>query len=52
MGMFNNAGEYHDACGGYLEYRGVFSIVGDITSTVGGVILSTVGDTQYRRGIS
>ena len=35
--------------GGYLEYRGVFSTVGDIMSTVG-VILSTVGDVQYRGG--
>ena len=52
--------------GGYLEYRGgcsvswgdilstvgdILSTVGDIMSTTGGrVILSTVGDTQYRGG--
>ena len=33
---------YHDKCGGYLEYRGVFSNVGDIMSTMEGV--------QYRGG--
>ena len=60
-------GGYHEYCGGDLEYRGVFSTVGDIMgteyleycgvfSTVGdimstmGVILSTVGDTQYHGG--
>ena len=36
-------GGYHDACGGYLEYRGGCSVPWrDIMSTVG-VILSTVG---------
>ena len=36
---------YHDACGGYLEYRmGMFSTVGDILSTVG--VFSTVGGYQ------
>ena len=35
--------------GGYLEYHGVFSTMGDIMSIVG-VILSTVGDVQYRGG--
>ena len=36
--------------GGYLEYRGGCSVPwGDIMSTVG-VILSTVGDVQYRGG--
>ena len=36
--------------GGYLEYRGGCSVQwGDIMSTVG-VILSTVGDVQYRGG--
>ena len=34
---------------GYLEYRGVFSTVGDIISSVG-VILNTVLDTQYHWG--
>ena len=34
---------------GYLEYRGVFSTMGDIVSMVG-VILSTVGDVQYHGG--
>ena len=35
---------------GYLEYRGGCSVPwGDIMSTVG-VILSTVGDVQYRGG--
>ena len=52
--------------GGYLEYRGVFSAVGDIMinvgdilSTVGGFhimmhvgdIMSTVGGVEYHRGI-
>ena len=38
--------------GGYLEYRGGCSVPwGDIMSPVG-VILSTVGDVQYRGGIS
>ena len=37
--------------GGYLEYhRGCSVPWGDIMSTVG-VILSTVGDVQYRGGI-
>ena len=36
--------------GRYLEYHGVFSTMGDIMRTVG-VILSTVGDTQYRGDI-
>ena len=35
--------------GGYLEYRGVFSTVGDIMINVGD-ILSTVGGVQYRGG--
>ena len=35
--------------GGYREYRGVFSTVGDIMSIVG-VILSTVEDVQYYGG--
>ena len=36
--------------GGYLEYRGGCSVPwGDIMSTVG-VVLSTVGDVQYRGG--
>ena len=36
--------------GGYLEFRGGCSVPwGDIMSTVG-VILSTVGDVQYRGG--
>ena len=36
--------------GGHLEYRGGCSVPwGDIMSTVG-VILSTVGDVQYRGG--
>ena len=43
---------YHDKCGGYLEYRGGCSVPwGNIMSTMG-VILSTVGDVQYRGGIS
>ena len=37
-------GGYHDKCGGYLEYRGVFSTVGDI--------MSTGGYLDYRRGCS
>ena len=37
--------------GDILSTVGGFSTVGDIMSTVG-VILSTVGDTQYRGGIS
>ena len=34
---------YHNACGGYLEYRGGYH------ETVG-VILGTRGDAQYRGG--
>ena len=53
--------QYHEGCsvpwgdilstvGGYLEYRGGCSVPWwDIMSTVG-VILSTVGDVQYRGG--
>ena len=37
--------------GGYLEYRGVLSTVGDIMINVGD-ILSTMGGVQYRGGIS
>ena len=67
-GYLEYRGGYHDKCGdiminvggyleyrtrgGYLEYRGGCSVPwGDIMSTVG-VILSTVGDVQYRGGIS
>ena len=49
VGGVQYRGGYHDKCGGYLEYRGVFSTVGDIMSTMG-VILSTMGDVQYRGG--
>ena len=35
--------------GAYLDYRGGVQYCGDIMSTMG-VILSTVGDTQYRGG--
>ena len=52
-------GGYHDACGGYLEYRGgmfstvrdrgMFSTVGDILSTVGD-IMSNVGGYLENRG--
>ena len=47
---------YHEYHGGYLEYRGVFSTVGDIMSTVGvfstiGDIMSTVGNVQYHGDI-
>ena len=52
MGGVQYRGGYHDKCGGYLEYRGGCSVPwGDTMSTVG-VILSTVGDVQYRGGIS
>ena len=47
--MFSTVGRYHDKCGGYLEYRGGVQYHGDIMSTVG-VILSTMGDTQYQEG--
>ena len=51
-GYHEYRGGYHDKCGGYLEYRGGRSVPwGDIMSTVG-VTLSTVGDVQYRGGIS
>ena len=47
--LLSIVGGYHDKCGEYLGYRGgVQPPWGDIMSTVG-VILSTVGDTQYRR---
>ena len=49
-------GEYHEYCGGYLEYWGVFSTVGniminvrDILSTVGN--FSTVGDIMSTWGL-
>ena len=42
----------YDKCGGYLEYRGVFSTMGGYHEYHGGVILSTVGDVQYRGGCS
>ena len=52
MGGDQYRGGYHDKCGGYLEYPGECSVPwGDIMSTVG-VILSTVGDVQYRGGLS
>ena len=57
VGDVQYRGGYHDKCGGYLEYRGVFSTVGIIMSTMGlslvlwGVILSTVGDVQYHGDI-
>ena len=41
--------QYHDKCGGYLQYCGGVQYCGDIMSTMG-VILSTVGDTQYHGG--
>ena len=41
----STVGAYHDKCGGYLEYRGVFSTVGDIMSTVGAYL-------EYRGGCS
>ena len=48
--MFSTVGGYHDKCGGYLEYRGECSIPwGNIMKTVG-VILSIMGDAQYRGG--
>ena len=50
VGVFSTVGRYHEYRGGYLEYRGVFSTVGDIMmhvrdimSTVG--VFSTMGDT-------
>ena len=52
VGVFSTVGDIMSTVGGYLEYRGGCSIPwGDIMSTVG-VILSTVGDVQYRGGIS
>ena len=48
--MFSTVGDIMINVGGYLEYRGGCSVPwGDIMSTVG-VILSTVGDVQYRGG--
>ena len=43
--ILSTVGGYHDKCGGYLEYRGVFSTMGDIMSTVGGYL-------EYRGGCS
>ena len=40
---------YQSPCIMCVQYRGVFSTVGDIMSTVGD-ILSTVGAVQYRGG--
>ena len=42
-------GGYHDACEGYLEYRGGVQYHGGIMSTVGGH-LSTVGDIMMHVG--
>ena len=39
----------HDKCGGYLEYRGLFSTMGDIMSAVG-VIMSIMGDVMIHVG--
>ena len=40
---------YHDACGGYLEYRGgYYDKCGGTSCVPWGVILSTVEDTHYR----
>ena len=32
--VFSTVEGYHDACGGYREYRGVFSTMGDIMNAV------------------
>ena len=60
----STVGVYHDECGGYHEYTGVFSTLGNIMSTPWvimstledtkmhvGVIMSTLGSVQYTRGI-
>ena len=48
VGVCSTVG-YHDACGGSLEYCGVFGTVGDIMTTVKGY-LEYHGDTQYLGG--
>ena len=35
VGVFSTVGRYHEYLGGYLEYRGVFSTMGDIMINVG-----------------
>ena len=42
-------GVYHDECRGYHEYSGVFSTLGDITSTLGGSV--HWGDTTMYVGV-
>ena len=55
MGGCQYRGGYHDACGGYLEYR-MFSTMEGYHDKCGGYleyrgdIMSTMEDTQYRGG--
>ena len=48
----STVGGYHEYRGGYLEYRGGYLEYRGGCSVPWGVILSTVGDVQYRGGIS
>ena len=54
--MFSTVGDIMINVGGYLEYRGcsvpwgISSVPWGISSVPWGVILSTVGDVQYRGG--
>ena len=50
-GYLEYRGGYHDKCGGYLEYHGVFSTVGDIMSTARGY-LEYRGECSVPWGIS
>ena len=43
-------GGYHDACGGYLDYRGGVHYHGDIISTMGGGGVGGGSCLQYRGG--
>ena len=47
VGDVQYRGEYHDKCGGYLEYHGT---MGDIISSMG--YLYHCGDTEYCEGLS
>ena len=44
-------GGYQDACGGYLEYTGQWSVHWRDTMSTPGDIMSTPGGVQYTRGL-
>ena len=44
-------GVYHDECRGYHEHSGVFSSLGDITSTLGDTKMHVEDYHEYTRGV-